>query len=80
MVVPPYAVKPTKQLGPNSGEEQIHKIRITLTSKNVKSIEKGTSKILSFFLSFFGIFSSNLRRPIWRKWRLNINNVDLSMV
>ncbi|KAK4572014.1 hypothetical protein ACB098_12G082400 [Castanea mollissima] len=40
MAAPPYAVKPAKQLGPDGGEEQIHKIRITLTSKNVKNIEK----------------------------------------
>ncbi|KAM4124965.1 hypothetical protein ACB094_01G272500 [Castanea mollissima] len=40
MAAPPYAVKPVKQLGPDGGEEQIHKIRITLTSKNVKTIEK----------------------------------------
>ena len=66
MAAPPYAVKPAKQLGPDGGEEQIHKIRITLTSKNVKNIEKGTSKILSFLLLFFlfWIFSSNLRRPM----------------
>ena len=53
MAAPPYAVKPAKQLGPDGGEEQIHKIRITLTSKNVKNIEKGTSKILYFLLLFF---------------------------
>ncbi|KAL0006463.1 hypothetical protein SO802_014024 [Lithocarpus litseifolius] len=40
MVAPPCVVKPAKQLGPDGGEEQIHKIRITLTSKNVKNIEK----------------------------------------
>ncbi|KAK9989030.1 hypothetical protein SO802_029269 [Lithocarpus litseifolius] len=40
MVAPSCAVKPTKQLGPDGGEEQIHKIKITLTSKNVKNIEK----------------------------------------
>ncbi len=36
-----YAMKPPKQLGAEEPQEQIHKIRITLTSKNVKNIEKG---------------------------------------
>ena len=46
------AMKPTKP-GLEEPEEQIHKIRITLSSKNVKNLEKGLS---SFSLSFF--FSS----------------------
>lgn len=35
------AVKPTKQ-GLEETQERIHKIRITLSSKNVKNLEKGT--------------------------------------
>merc|ERR1712226_1285405 len=35
-----YALKPAKQLGADEGPEQIHKIRITLTSKSVKNLEK----------------------------------------
>ena len=56
-----YAMKPPKQLGPKELQEQIHKIRITLTSKNVKNLEKGTQKEKAFFLAFVLIFShSNL--------------------
>ncbi|KAK9997483.1 hypothetical protein SO802_022169 [Lithocarpus litseifolius] len=46
MAAPPCAVKPAKQLGPGGGEEQIHKIRITLTSKNVKNIEKACADLV----------------------------------
>lgn len=35
-----YAMKPTKP-GLEEPHEQIHKIRITLSSKNVKNLEKG---------------------------------------
>ncbi|KAB1208175.1 40S ribosomal protein S20-1 [Morella rubra] len=35
-----YAMKPPKQQGVEEGQEQIHKIRITLSSKNVKNLEK----------------------------------------
>ncbi|KAM4069319.1 hypothetical protein ACB094_12G080800 [Castanea mollissima] len=35
-----YALKPAKQLGADEVPEQIHKIRITLTSKSVKNLEK----------------------------------------
>jgi len=35
-------MKPTKP-GLEESEEQIHKIRITLSSKNGKNLEKGTS-------------------------------------
>ena len=34
------AMKPTKP-GLEESQEQIHKIRITLSSKNVKNLEKG---------------------------------------
>ena len=51
-----YALKPAKQLGADEGPEQIHKIRITLTSKSVKNLEKGTSKNLSFFFFAFIFF------------------------
>lgn len=44
-----YALKPAKQLGADEGPEQIHKIRITLTSKSVKNLEKGTQKTFFFF-------------------------------
>ena len=44
-----YALKPAKQLGADEGPEQIHKIRITLTSKSVKNLEKGTLKNLFCF-------------------------------
>ncbi len=37
-----YAMKPPKQHGVEEPQEQIHKIRITLSSKNVKNLEKGT--------------------------------------
>jgi len=37
-----YAMKPTKP-GLEETQEQIHKIRITLSSKDVKNLEKGTS-------------------------------------
>ena len=47
-----YALKPAKQLGVDEGPEQIHKIRITLTSKSVKNLEKGTPKNLLFFFFF----------------------------
>ncbi|RZB73557.1 40S ribosomal protein S20-2 [Glycine soja] len=36
------AMKPTKP-GLEESQEQIHKIRITLSSKNVKNLEKGTN-------------------------------------
>ncbi|KAB1215505.1 40S ribosomal protein S20-2 [Morella rubra] len=36
-----YAMKLPKQQGVEEGQEQIHKIRITLSSKNVKNLEKG---------------------------------------
>jgi hypothetical protein len=36
-----YAMKPPKQQGVEETQEQIHKIRITLSSKNVKNLEKG---------------------------------------
>jgi small subunit ribosomal protein S20e len=36
-----YAMKPPKQQGVEEPQEQIHKIRITLSSKNVKNLEKG---------------------------------------
>ncbi|KAE8021402.1 hypothetical protein FH972_008222 [Carpinus fangiana] len=35
-----YAMKPPKQQGVEETQEQIHKIRITLSSKNVKNLEK----------------------------------------
>ncbi|KAB1215708.1 40S ribosomal protein S20-2 [Morella rubra] len=35
-----YAMKLPKQQGVEEGQEQIHKIRITLSSKNVKNLEK----------------------------------------
>jgi len=35
------AMKPTKP-GLEESQEQIHKIRITLSSKHVKNLEKGT--------------------------------------
>lgn len=38
------AMKPTKP-GLEEAQEQIHKIRITLSSKNVKNLEKGSSLI-----------------------------------
>ena len=41
------AMKPTKP-GLEDAQEQIHKIRITLSSKNVKNLEKGISLYLSF--------------------------------
>ena len=41
-----YALQSYKKEG-LEGEPQIHKIRITLTSRNVKSLEKGTSSVLS---------------------------------
>jgi hypothetical protein len=37
-----HAMKPPKQQGVEETQERIHKIRITLSSKNVKNIEKGT--------------------------------------
>lgn len=46
------AMKPTKA-GLEEPLEQIHKIRITLSSKNVKNLEKG----LIFFFSFFNFES-----------------------
>ena len=45
-----YALKPAKQLGADEGPEQIHKIRITLTSKSVKNLEKGTQKTFFVFV------------------------------
>ena len=35
-----YAMKPTKP-GMEEAQEQVHKIRITLSSKNVNNLEKG---------------------------------------
>uniref|UniRef100_A0A2P2JVV1 40S ribosomal protein S20-2-like n=1 Tax=Rhizophora mucronata TaxID=61149 RepID=A0A2P2JVV1_RHIMU len=46
------AMKPTKA-GLEDPQEQIHKIRITLSSKNVKNLEKG----FLFFSFFFSSFS-----------------------
>jgi hypothetical protein len=45
------AMKPTKP-GLEESQEQIHKIRITLSSKNVKNLEKGIfhPNILFYFL------------------------------
>ncbi|RRT74194.1 hypothetical protein GW17_00034239 [Ensete ventricosum] len=37
-----YAMKPTKP-GLEEPQEQLHRIRITLSSKNVKNLEKGTN-------------------------------------
>lgn len=37
------AVKPATKPGYEESQEPIHKIRITLSSKNVKNLEKGTS-------------------------------------
>ena len=51
-----YALKPAKQLGADEGPEQIHKIRITLTSKSVKNLEKGTSKNPFFFFCIYFVF------------------------
>ena len=55
------AMKPTKA-GLEDAQEQIHKIRITLSSKNVKNLEKGISfhqflKQVDFL--FFMILYSN---------------------
>ena len=48
-----YALKPPKQQGLDEPQEQIHKIRITLSSKNVKNLEKGSfTHHKVFFLSF----------------------------
>lgn len=41
------AMKPTKP-GLEEPQEQIHKIRITLSSKNVKNLEKGLLSFLYF--------------------------------
>ena len=49
-----YALKPAKQLGADEGSEQIHKIRITLTSKSVKNLEKGTQKTFFVFVYCIG--------------------------
>ncbi|THU54047.1 hypothetical protein C4D60_Mb10t20890 [Musa balbisiana] len=37
-----YGMKPTKP-GLEEPQEQLHRIRITLSSKNVKNLEKGTN-------------------------------------
>lgn len=44
------AMKPTK-LGLEEPQEQVHKIRITLSSKNVKNLEKGTVFLLQFLIN-----------------------------
>ena len=44
-------MKPTKA-GLEEPQEQIHKIRITLSSKNVKNLETGTSRLNIFYFSF----------------------------
>lgn len=36
------ATKPVSKPGVEDDAPQVHRIRITLTSKNVKSLEKGT--------------------------------------
>lgn len=45
------AMKPTKA-GMEELQEQIHKIRITLSSKNVKNLEKGTSNFTTCYVLF----------------------------
>ncbi|KAL9998748.1 putative ribosomal protein S10 [Helianthus debilis subsp. tardiflorus] len=50
------AMKPTKA-GLEEPQEQIHKIRITLSSKNVKNLEKGS---YFFYLKFYNFI------VIWR--------------
>jgi ribosomal protein S10 len=51
------AMKPTKP-GLEESQEQIHKIRITLSSKNVKNLEKGIfhPNVLFYFLNFYHFF------------------------
>ena len=44
-----YAMKQTKP-GMEEAVEQIHKIRITLSSKNVKNLEKGKYLLCFLFL------------------------------
>lgn len=46
-----YAMKPTKP-GLEEPQEQIHKIRITLSSKNVKNLEKGLFRLFGFYVVF----------------------------
>ncbi|CAA6663395.1 unnamed protein product [Spirodela intermedia] len=41
------AVKPMKQGLEDQPQEQVHRIRITLSSKNVKNLEKGSGRLLS---------------------------------
>ncbi|GKE68363.1 40S ribosomal protein S20-2-like protein, partial [Tanacetum coccineum] len=43
-VAPYAAVKPGK-MGLEEPQEQVHKIRITLSSKNVKNLEKGIDSV-----------------------------------
>jgi hypothetical protein len=49
-----YAMKPPKQQGVEETQEQIHKIRITLSSKNVKNLEKGTPTLFFALIFRFG--------------------------
>ena len=71
-------MKPPKQLGAEEPQEQIHKIRITLTSKNVKNLEKGTQKEKAFFLAFVLIFShSNL---LWHPYDENDDERVISLM
>jgi len=48
------AMKPTKP-GLEESQEQIHKIRITLSSKHVQNLEKGIF-IFQFFFKVLAIF------------------------
>lgn len=52
-----YAMKPAKT-GYEETQEDIHKIRITLSSKSVKNLEKGHffNHILMFFSSIYTLF------------------------
>jgi hypothetical protein len=60
-----YAMKPPKQLGAEEPQEQIHKIRITLTSKNVKNLEKGNPEKLCFLGFFFSVIICDGPLLIW---------------
>ena len=48
------AMKPTKP-GLEESQEQIHKIRITLSSKHVKNLEKGMPQLIVVFV--FKVFA-----------------------
>jgi len=65
------AMKPTKP-GLEEPQEQVHKIRITLSSKNVKNLEKGFSLLTptsfsGFRIDYLGSWFSELKILLFQK-------------